>query len=161
MKTGFFAIIALLMVSFGCVHTLPEVGIRLDKSLATKLKESPETISIDGEKLLLSAFLWRNFMPTTGKTDSSMRAGIMVTSSNEAPVPEALEITGLIIVKNDSVWVAETEIPERLDQQIIQASAKGGPEWNVGDKVDVVVVLYDGDQTYYLRKGEVTIQATH
>ena len=161
MKTSFFAIIALLMVSYGCESTPPEAGIRLDKSLATKLKESPETISIDDEKLLLSAFLWRNFMPTTDKPDNSLRAGIMVTSSNETPVPEALEIISLMIVKDDSVWVAETEIPESLDQQIIQASAKGGPEWSVGDKVDVVVVLNDGNQTYYLRKREVTIQATY
>ena len=161
MKTSFFAMIALLMVSSGCVSTLPEVGIRLDKFLAIRLKESPETISIADEKLLLTAFLWRDFMPRTGKADNSMRAGIMVTSSSEKPVPADLEITGLMIVKDDSVWVAEIEIPERLDHQVIQASAKGGPEWNIGDKVDVVVVLSDGDQTYYLRKGEVAIQATH
>ena len=155
MKTGFITLLAMLMMSAACERIPLDEGIRLDKSLATELKKAQETISIDGKDLLLTANLWRDFMPSIGKPDNSMRAAVKVTCSNKIPLPENLEIVRLMVVKGDSVWVAKIENSDISDQQIIEAGTKGGPEWKVDDKADVVVELNDGNHIYYLRKANV------
>lgn len=161
MKIGFIALLALLMMSASCERIPPDEGVRLDKSLAAELKKAQETISIDGKHLLLTANLWRDFMPSVGTSDNSMQAAVKVACSNKIPLPGNLEIIRLMVVNGDSVWVASIESSGRSDQKIIQADVKGGPEWNIGDKTDVVVELGDGNHIYYLRKRNVIIEATY
>lgn len=128
MKTGIFAFLALLIMSASCERVAPEDGIRLDKTLAAELKKSSETISVDGKNLLLTAYLWRDFMPKIGEADHAMHAAVEVTCSNRIPVPETLKLIRLMVVKGDSVWVSEIENSKRSDQQLIHAVAHGGPE---------------------------------
>lgn len=161
MKTRVLAFLSLLVMSAACEQTPPEGGIRQDKPLAAELKMAQENISIDGKHLTLTANLWRDFMPSIGEADNSMHAVVKVACSNRIPIPQTLKLTRLMVVKGDSVWVVNIENSERSDQQLIQAGAKYGPEWSVGEKVDVVVEIYDGIHTYYLRKGEVSVEATH
>lgn len=161
MKTGFIAFLALLLMSATCERMSPEEGIRLDKTLAAELKKCQETISIDGKELVLSADLWRDFMPSVGAADNALHAAVKVTCSDKIPLPEKLTVTRLMVVKGDSVWVADINNSERSDQQILLAGAKGGPEWKVEDKAEVIIELYDGKQIYSLRKSGVRIKATH
>jgi len=161
MKTGTLVILAVLIMATTCEHEPPQEGVRQDKALAATLKKSQETITIDGKRVVLSAYLWRDFMPSIGERDNSMKATVKVTGANKIPLPENVMINRLIVVKGDSVWVTHIEDAQRLDQRMIQAGAKGGPEWEVGSYTDVIVEIDDGDSQYYLRKGEVRVEATH
>lgn len=154
-----------LMTSFlmaaSCEHAVPEEGVRRDKPLATELKKTQETITLDGKTLTLTANLWRDFMPSIGKADNSMQATVKVACENKIPLPEDLKIVRLMTVMGDSVWVTNVQESDKFNQQALQAGAKGGPEWEVGATADVIVELDVGERTYYLRKQNVRIEATH
>lgn len=134
---GTLAAWALGLIAAACQGpTTP--SLPLDELLA-----APLTVEFDGRTFALETFLWRDFMPGIGPEGSLLGAVVELTAVDGQPFPDEIDADRLWVINGERVW--ETSFsgqsrprnPSRLDQ--LEKSAAGGPRWDVGTEVDVVV----------------------
>jgi hypothetical protein len=107
-----------------------------------ELKAAATPVSLDGQTLTLEAALTRDFMPIAPPGGRPLLAVLTLHTRDGAPVSGALKAEAAWIVKGDQAWVVGP-----LEQQSSGGSsaprlvARGGPKWEPGSHVDVVVRL--------------------
>jgi len=161
MRTVFFILSAFVICGAGCDKTLPEDGVSTDAKLAKAFQKTPQTIVIDGKTLTLSAELWRDFMPSIGKEERSMRAAVSISAEEGMALPRGLSFNRMVVLKGDSIWVQTIANSERSDEIRLKANTTGGPEWQPETEADVVVEFLHDDKSYKLRQNSVQIRATY
>lgn len=161
MRSVFFIFAALLLCAAGCDKTLPEDGVRTDAKLAKTLQDTPQSLLIDGKTLVLHTELWRDFMPSVGKEERSLRAAVSISAQDGESLPSELIFNRMVVVKGDSIWVQTIANSERSDQVRLKANTTGGPEWAPESEVDVVVEFTHKEKAYKLRQNSVKIRATY
>lgn len=161
MRTVFFILTALIVSSAGCNRNLVKDGISADAKLVRTLKGSPQNLLIEGKTLTLQSELWRDFMPSVGKEERSLRAAVSISAGNDDALPANLSFNRLMVLKGDSIWVQTIGNSERSDNIRLKANTRGGPEWQPETTVDVVVEIKHNDKSYKLRQDSVQIRATY
>lgn len=117
-----------------------------------ELLAAPEVVQIEGHTYTLRAYLWRDFMP--GNSDSRMIALVTISEKHENPVLSGLDATSLWVINRNEVWntnFSDESRPSGLVHEF-EKIARGGPVWDTGINVDVVVMLVDGEGREYLLK---------
>jgi hypothetical protein len=107
------------------------------------LLSAPEQITVGGRVLTLETYLWRDFMPGGPAGGTDLMAAVLVTAEDQQPYPAGLDADKLWVINGEEVW--EADLPgqgdppsqARLDQ--LQEYARGGPPWETGIEVEVVV----------------------
>jgi len=129
------AAIAALMA--GCQGpTVPS----LENLLAAPLK-----VSIGSRIMTLEPFVYRDFMPGGPAGGSGLIAGCLITAEDGQPYPFGLDADKVWVIAGDEIWegdfTEEAGPPSlnRLDQ--LQKVARGGPQWQPGTEIEVVVRL--------------------
>lgn len=112
------------------------------------------------------AHLWtsvnRDFAPG-GPDHSELRLYVYI---DKIPaLPDTLTLTRLWAIQNGEVWDAteQSEIdrhPIHYNPAAIQIYASGGPKWELGTYVDIVLQLTDNGVNYLLRVNHLDIDAT-
>lgn len=108
-----------------------------------ELLAAPLTVDIDGRTFELETFLYRDFMPGVGPGGSLLYAVVELTAVDGEPFPDAIDADRLWVIDGDRIWEtsfsgeARPRNPSRLDQ--LEKSARGGPRWDVGTEVEVVI----------------------
>lgn len=117
----------------------------------SKLQSAPTVITIDGRDYTINAYVWRDFMPTIGTAKKGLMANVNLVAKDGNAIPTTLTMNKLWVIKdNKNTW------------ETTPNNARGGPQWETGSVVDVVVQLVDGKgQTYLLRKPSQRIEATY
>ena len=139
--------------------------IREDKELIEELNEkSVDTLNIDKQKLVLEAYLWRDFMPGPSDADgSSLLAVNRLVSLDSTNLPANIDLVKQYVIHNDSVWVADYEDEPRSSPDYkIEKISRDGPKWGPQIYVDVVSKIQDSDseEDHYLRVKDVYIERT-
>ncbi|KAA3637201.1 MAG: hypothetical protein DWP97_01285 [Calditrichaeota bacterium] len=163
MKKNIYLItlISILIVVFGCSdnNSIPPVA----STPPPDLIDVPEQIVIDETEITMSSYLWRDFMPTIPEYEDGQKlaAVIEMETVDNSDFPGGLIIEKLWLFNKDEVW--ETTFSEsgqsNKTSRIIK-SARGGPRWDIGSEVVVVVQIIDNDQIYYLKETGVEIYRT-
>lgn len=161
MRSILFIFTALVLCAAGCDKTGPEDGIRTDAKLAKALQNTPQSVLIDGKTLVLNSELWRDFMPSVGKEERSLRGAVSISTQDGESLPTDLTYSRMIVLKSDSIWVQTIANSERSDQVRLKANTTGGPEWAPKSEVDVVVEFMHKEKVYKLRQNSVQIRATY
>ena len=161
MRSFLFILSALILCSAGCDKTPPEDGIRTDSKLAKALHDTPQSLLIDGKTLVLHTELWRDFMPSVGKEERSLRAAVSISAKDGESLPTDLIYNRMVVLKGDSIWVQTIVNAERSDQVRLKANTTGGPEWAPESEVDVVVEFMHKEKAFKLRQNSVQIRATY
>ena len=108
-----------------------------------ELLTAPVAIDIDGRTFTLETYVWRDFMPPSEPAGSLLAVVVYLTAVDGQPFPGKIDATRLWVVHGQEIWettfVEESRprSPARQDQ--LEKSAAGGPRWDVGAEVDVVV----------------------
>jgi len=124
------------------------------------LLSAPEEVTIDGRKLTLETYLWRNLMPGAGSGGSSLLALIRVTAVDQLLFPSTVDADQLWIVYQGAIW--ETGFSETINELQYQLSkmARGGPKWGPSIYVDVIVrIVHISGRRYLLRAARQHIGA--
>ncbi len=124
-----------------------------------RLLSSPLEVEVEGRILVLETFLWRDFMPGAPPGGSDLMAKISITAADQQPFPDGLDADRLWLIKAGDIWETEfanEEIPfDSAHSHQNQKIARGGPKWETGTRVEVVVRLLSQEGPSYL------LRATH
>lgn len=139
----------------GCEDPPPEKTVE-------ELLAAPVEINIDGQSYNLSTFVWRDFMPPG--TGSDLMAVITVSEKNLLTIPANINASFLWIINIDEIWgtMFSNEVSAPTPAHQLERIARGGPKWNTGINVDVVILVTDGtDKEYLLKAPAQLIEATY
>ena len=77
---------------------------------------------------------------------------IKVTERNLLTIPDNISVTYLWVINGSEVWRTEStdEAGAGTPAYMIEKIARGGPKWDTGINVDVIVQIFDGSGTEYL-----------
>jgi hypothetical protein len=131
------------------------------------LDKIPETITVNGLKIMMEVFLWRDFMPTIGAPGGSdLMAVITLTAQGASNFPDYIGADKLYVIYGEQVWETgfADEIRPRDNGHLnqIQLVARGGPKWPVESRVDVIVrVTIKGEGYRYIKALNQIIGATY
>ncbi len=101
--------------------------------------------------MTLEPSVYMNLMPGTPEEDTGLIAGCLITAEDGQPYPLGLDADKVWVIAGDEVW--EGDFTEeagppcltRLHQ--LQKVARGGPQWQVGTEIEVVVRLITASGT--------------
>ena len=126
------------------------------------LTSIPQRVVVAGESLMLETYIWRDFMPISPPGGRPMIAAISIKTTSAADFPTGLDADSIWLFKNGDTWATVfTDEDRPSDPFVLSKVARGGPLWEPGIAVDVVVRLKNaGGQTWLIKAVNQTIHRT-
>lgn len=117
------------------------------------LRSAPDTINVEGEKIILNTYLWRDFMPVSPPDGKPLIALVVIESLDSSDISGLIRPEAIYIVNGNEVWNSFflDEIPPDSNPYSIKRIAKDGPKWGPGIFVDVVVSINAGSERKLLQ----------
>ena len=104
-----------------------------------ELANAPETLDLGQHQYQLATYLWRDFMPISPPDGKPMIGRVHLVRTDEGPATGDVELVYLWVVNRDRVWATTFEEGSGPDRV-----ARGGPKWEPGIYVNVVVAVKSG-----------------
>ena len=138
MKNLLLITLTLIVALSSCKKDNKEDPVKPDAKLAEELRSSPETIIIGSNYLMLTTYLWRDFMPIAEEDGSKLFCNSKLTDVDHVGISNSIKLTKLYVIKGDEVWKTNySEIIHKIDY-ILEGVASKGPKWGPEIEVDVV-----------------------
>ncbi len=119
----------------------------------SQLQAARDTITVEGRKLFLATFIWRDFMPVSPPDGKPLIAVLYVTATDTVPLPGSISADAVWIVYDNQVWKSwlrdDPAAGENKRYRLVKI-AREGPNWGPGVAVDVVVRVFDGSHNAFL-----------
>jgi len=132
-----------------------------------ELRNAPNEIVLDGKSLSLSAYLWRDFTPSTssssdGSPGTPLMATLKVATSDKQPFPTGVRMDRAWVIFEEQIWVASdfrSQVKPSPEEDgwiicsaapVCEATIRRGPKWGPGVFVDIVLRLTDKEGQYHL-----------
>jgi hypothetical protein len=117
------------------------------------LLSAPLEVDIEGRTYTLETMIYLNLELIT---ENRLTAIVYVTAADGQPFPESLDAIYLWVINGDKTWKTEfsAEARPRDQSHLYQLGevAGGGPEWEEGTNVEVIIkVTTTSGSTYLLR----------
>jgi len=130
-----------------------------------ELLAAQDTITVEGRTLILSTYIWRDFMPISPPDGKPLIALAYVDGIDTTRLPSSIKADAIWIVYVGQVWKSyftdETRPPNPLKPNRLERIARNGPKWGPDVYVDVVVSILDGrGNTHLLRAAHQWIGRT-
>ncbi|MBE0712790.1 MAG: hypothetical protein IH583_10430 [Candidatus Aminicenantes bacterium] len=107
------------------------------------LLRAPLAVEINSCQLTLETFLYRDFMPGENSGGSLLIANAYLTAADGQPFPAEIDSDRIWVVNGEEIWettfTAEARPRDSLHLNQLGKTAWGGPRWDVGAQVEVVV----------------------
>jgi len=157
---GFLVFVAMACSDNGILNPPPPPEIPI-----SQLQASPDTILVEGRRLYLTTYLWRDFQPFSPPDGKPLISLVYITAIDTTQLPESITSDAVWIVYNDQVWRSwftnEPGGPSELKPYLIVKIAREGPKWGPNVSVDVIVRVTDGrGNSQFLRAPNQPIHMT-
>ncbi len=119
-----------------------------------ELIKSPTNLQIDSKNFSISIYLWRDYMPISPPLGHPMRASIDIIASDSLLFPKNIEADKMWVFDSLEIWESVLLKDTPPEDYILSKRASGGPLWETGIFVDVVVRLVQDDSIYHYLKAE-------
>lgn len=119
------------------------------------------SVIISGKEIVLSPYLWRDFMPMVTEESDKLRASIKLLTADSSAIPEIIDFDRIWVYHNSEVW--ETEFPPTGEIRNINSLSKtvgGGPKWDPQTYVDLVLRIKVDTGYIFLKKSDIYIDQT-
>jgi len=119
--------------------------------------------NLNGRAYSLTSYLWRDFMPVIGDDSlhTSLTAAIRVAADDSLALPATLSADRIWVINGDDVWESDfSGEPYPLSDCAFECVARGGPFWETGITVDVVVRLVENGTEILVEASDVVIHRT-
>jgi hypothetical protein len=122
---------------------------------------APDTLAIGGKELVLSAYLWRDFMPVQSEKGSCLRGVFHVVTADSSSPPAGSGASFAWVIHQGRAWQTPLGGPSAQPPWGLDFTpADRGPRWGPGDSVDVVIGLSYLGQRHLLRASDQPIHQT-
>jgi hypothetical protein len=143
---------ALMLILSGCSEVVIDISKPPDIP-TEQLLGSPDTILVEGRKLWLSTFMWRDFMPISPPDGKPLIAIMMINAVDTIPLQATITSDAVWIVYNNQVWSSwtATDTVAPYSPNTIVKIARDGPKWGPClNCVNVIVRVFDSNGNKYL-----------
>ena len=142
-----------------------ESNIRIDKELISELNsKSYDTLIIESNKLVLDAYLWRDFMPISPSDGKAMISINWLRDIDSTEILDNIDLIEQYVIYNDSIWIAEYENETSTTQPDykIEKISREGPKWGPKIYVNVISKVRDSNTNndYYIRIKNIYVERT-
>ena len=154
-------LIAMCWVSEGCSRSgTGETAVTPLKVMsASELRAVPTEASLD-IPLQAAVYAWRDFLPSADAPQRTHDLALSVQVRGGVVPPKVLACDGIYLVSGDSVFRAPPAEQRAGDGPgAVECILRGGPQWGVGDTLQVIISISAGGQRTLIRR-ETTIDAT-
>ena len=138
-----------VFAGMGCSSTPSSMG----SELASLLRTTPLEWRASDRRYTLEAEGWRSFQPMQ-KQEGGDPLIVVVRLNADAPIPPAVSVVELQLVKGEAVW-SPPEAPEvraEVGSSSMEIVVRSGPrDWVAGDSVDLIAKVQDGGATSLVR----------
>ena len=126
------------------------------------LLSAPDTVEVDSQKIFLTTYLWRDFMPVSPPDGKPLNAVVNIQNVDSSDLPSGLEAEAIYIVNANEIWNSyfSKEIPPDNSSFQLVRIARDGPKWNPGIYVDVIVLLKFNKESILLKASDQIINRT-
>jgi hypothetical protein len=148
MKPRYLVYIVIVVLMAGCQGpTVPSISLET-------LLAAPLRVHVGLRAMTLEPFVWRDFMPGGSVGGSDLMANCLITAEDDKPYPSGLDADKIWVINGDDVWegdfTKEAGPPDQTRLHQLQKIAYGGPKWEVGTEIEVVVRLIPSTGTRQL-----------
>ena len=154
MKSGIVVLLALCIFGPAC-HNPFTPSIPVSELLAAET-----AVDVDLRTYTLEVEARRDFMPPEHSLGSDLMANVRVVASGADPFPAFVDSDRVWMVKGEDVWETEFSAELRPYSQatpnVLGKMVWGGPKWDVGAEVVVVVRLASGPGVRRLLRAPAT-----
>jgi len=156
MSNPILIILTLLLGLSVCQKEKVEDRIKNDPKFAEELRQSPDSITIANNKLVLSTYLWRDLMPISEENGSKMICINKVTEVDKIPILPNIILKKQYVILGNEIWTADYLEIRKISDFIIEGIVRDGPKWGPSIEVDVVCEFdYDGTTYRILSKSQL------
>lgn len=151
---------ALALITSACSRsTAPSA----DSPTLTTLRSAPASAKVGEKTLVLSAYLWRDFMPPVPAGGPPTTLVVSIATSDSAVAPN-VTLDAAWVVNGSDVWSPALEFDPLVDPypNTILKFGRNGPKWEPGTTVDVVVRVRAPDgRSYLIRSAGEKVMAAY
>ncbi len=126
------------------------------------LLAAPDTIEIGNQKIFLTTYLQRDFMPVSPPDGKPLNAVVYIETVDSSDIPGSLEAQAIYIINGNEVWESffSDDVPPENSSFRLVKIARDGPKWEPGIYVDVIVLLTIGKEQKLLKASDQYIYRT-
>ncbi len=138
MKQVFFIAMTMLIGISSCEKNVIQGKVKNDAKFAEELRSSPQMITFGNNNLVLTTYLWRDFMPIAEEGGSKLMCVNKLIDVDSIPIPGTIHLKRQYVIKDNEIWTAKnSEIRNDIDF-ILEGVVRDGPKWGPNIEVDVV-----------------------
>lgn len=151
MRASISLILAISFFAVSCVNNPtsdiepPKNGTLVqNQELASQIKASPDTVTIDNVKYSVEPHAWRNFMPSVDPP-VTLNSNVTLIRADGIAIPGNIEIIQQYIIKEKLIWVPDDIdlIHNKSSPNKVHIVSREGPVWEVGSSVTVGLKIKD------------------
>ncbi len=148
MKKITLIIVAIFIGLCSCKKGLIKGMIIKDNGFALELRASPEKLLIGNNTLVLSTYLWRDFMPIAEENGSKMICINHLTEVDSIPILSTIKLKKQFVIKGNEIWKANYGEVNNYGTYKLEGVVRNGPKWGPDIEVDVVCEFENSGVTY-------------
>lgn len=160
----FFALFALGAFALISCHTQPtDSPASSPGTPETVLYVAQPVVTVEQVNYTATVFPYRDFMPVRGGQERGLIAIAQICRTDSLEIPQSLHLKRIWVFHGRERWFAELgeERQHVRGNFCLEAVARGGPKWEPGSRVEVVIGFTVGDSGMYLvRTPTTTIEHT-
>lgn len=154
MKNLIFILLFMFLVCSSCSDDTNPISVPPNISKEA-LEAAPESLRVADQTVLLSTYMWRDFMPISPPDGKPLVAIAFIGTTDSTDISPLIDAEAIYVINGNEVWKAflHEDNPEAYQQTPLKLVkiAGDGPKWKTQILVDVIVsVVSDG--SYYLLK---------
>lgn len=143
-------IILLSLKIFSCQKKKISGKIKKDAEFAQELRNSLESLTINDNQLVLSTYLWRDFMPSPDAdgNGSKMICVNTLSTTDSVSILSSIQLKKQYIIKGNEIWTADYSEFNQNQPFEKEGIVREGPKWGPDITVDVVCEFENNGTVY-------------
>jgi len=131
--------------------------------LITADRPSTYTVNIAGRNVAFTVSLWRDFMPPVDGNSDTLRASVQASTRHPRGLPTNLVLDSIRVGQRREIWSTRLIHLRTFAHtpNLISASAFDGPRWEVGSRVNFVLIYRLGRHKFAVTLRNVPVNATY
>ncbi len=155
MKIIVFSAIVLLGISACQKDVSEDMLVKNDPRLASSLRKSKESLIEAGNNLVLTTYLWRDFMPVVGSGGSRLVGVVHLQDAQGTALSSSISLKRLFVIKGNEIWTTNFSEVSSADATKLEGVVRNGPFWGPNINVDVVCeFIVDGKMFQIMAKDQ-------
>ena len=137
-----------------------EATVRTDSKFANELRSRPESIIMGSNYLILTTYMWRDFMPIAEENGSNLFCTIKLKDVDNVAISKSIKLNKLHVIKGDEIWTTNFSKIKNDIAYILEGIANNGPKWGPDIDVDVVCEFENSGTVYRILAKSQSINRT-